>query len=378
MRLLSPAVAATVALIACADRTPDRITGSIELDRGVLLTGSGDTVDFTFPSSPILASNGAIVVDYVASTHGTLATFNADGSLALLFGRPGSGPGELGLNHGQPWLSGIGIGRSDSLFVGDSPNGRISVFSPPPATAFARSFKPPRLLSGFRVTPEGFLSAGLLVSPGFLPGTTARKPGEPFSMIYVPPRLLSWDTTVLAEFGSRFTTDGTMPTGASTLDSSGSLWVAKPDRYQIDLIGRDGKTVRTLSRTVAWFPIDTSKPAFPWVKPPPTQIHDLSTDTGVIWVLIRRAHRDWAKHRPLKTPELKPGMPISMFPTFRADEIYEGVLEALDVSTGKVLASREVGGDFRAFVGPATLYQQVEDSSGIISLQIWKAVLKRR
>lgn len=94
---------------------------------------------------------------------------------------------------------------------------------------------------------------------------------------------------------------------------------------------------------------------------------------GTLWVLIWRGSRDWAKHKPAKPPVLRPGMPMSAFSLYRANELFECVLEALDPNTGKVLASKELSGDYAGFVAPGLLLQEVEDDSGMITLNVWRA-----
>lgn len=368
-------------LAACSGTTPDagRLQ-DIELVQEVQLESSGDSLDFSLGSKPIIASNGSIVVGHVASARGMLATFAPDGTPAKIFGRPGQGPGEMGLVNGQQAFSGIGLGPGDSIFVGDGGNGRVLVFSPPPAAEFVRSFKQPFLLHSFATVPAGFMMGPSLVSPGFVPGTEPRKPGEPFSMIYMAPRVMSWDgQTILAEYGKRVNvSDSRIPIGAYTLADSGRIWGADPHAYRIDLIENGGKVLRSLRRDVPWFPVDTTDHGFPWEKPPRTAIHSLTMDGDRLWVLIRRAHRNWAKHSPVKPFVLKPGMPMTMMPTFRSDELFEGVIEVLDTRTGALLAAKEVSGDFFGFLSPGRLYQQVEDSSGLLSLRVWKTVLRKR
>lgn len=57
--------------------------------------------------------------------------------------------------------------------------------------------------------------------------------------------------------------------------------------------------------------------------------------------------------------------------------MYEGVLEVLDPVSGRLLGSQVVGGDMIRFIAPAKLYQIIEDSTGVVTLQIWNARFKR-
>lgn len=369
---------AVVAVSACSRETVVDSPARIELTRGIALRGSGDTVDLT-GSPPAIASNGAFFVSRVAAIHGTMATYDASGRLVRVFGRLGSGPGEVGGSRGLSMISGAGIGRGDSIYVADNGNGRMSVYSPPPGAEFVRSFPVGRSVMGVVPTADGLLAGPAVVSPVLLSDGKQTRTGIRPPMVGLPPRLLSWDAVPVAEFGPRFAqSQAREGMGAFAPADSGRIWYANGVRYEIKLVGRDGKTVRTLARNVSWFPVDTSNGGFPWVTPPPTSIRAMSQDReGLLWVLIDRANKDWAKHRPPSPPIMRPGMPVSMMPTIRLDEIWECVLEVLDPVTGALIASTELGGDVRRFVAPRTLYQQAEDSTGLITLQIWKAALKR-
>ena len=376
---MTVAVATLIVTMTCAREKPPRSLAEVTMTRGLTLAGSGDTLDLTRGSLLAIASSGAIAVAPVASTRGSVALYDAAGHLVRIFGRIGEGPGEFSMSMGQANISGLGFERGDTLVIGGG-RARVSFFSPPPEARFVRSYVPPPTLAFFTGTPIGLLASSYFT--GHRPGTTSRPVvrGGPIHGTVVPPRLFSWDGVPVADFGKVLddaTPDEMM--GVITLVDSSRVWRAAADRYQLDLIGRGGEALRRINRVVPWFQRDTTRPNFPWVKPPPTSIKAISVGPdGTLWVLISRANRNWAMHRTLPSPVLKPGMPPQMFPQYRMDELFECVIEVLDPVSGVAIASKELSGDFTGFVAPGIIVEYVEDSTGSFTIQLWNLGVRRR
>jgi hypothetical protein len=373
MRRVGIAWAAVAAIGACSSGRDSIPAGTIALTRTLAVAGSGDTVDLLRGGRPHIAPGGQYVVLPVASTRGSLAVYAADGRLDHVFAPRGQGPGEVGYFQGRPSITSIGFGPGDSLWIEDGSTTRVSIFSPLPAAHFARSFTASRLLLQFDVTSAGLLSSPFLGAPGFFGRTKAPARGATFSMVGVPARLFSWSGEQIADFGDLIDNAHEYDVfGPTILADSNHVWHGKRNKYEIDLIARGGAVERRIVRHAAWFPKDTSAPTFPWLKPSPPRMESISVGAdGVLWVLITRGSRDWAKRKPAKPPVLKPGMPMSAFPQYRANDLFEGVLEALDSKSGTVLASKELSGDYTGFVAPGMLLQEVEDDSGMITLHVW-------
>ena len=61
----------------------------------------------------------------------------------------------------------------------------------------------------------------------------------------------------------------------------------------------------------------------------------------------------------------------------RLSDLFEGVVEASDASTGRLLASIEVGGGMLGFAGGGILSEVVELASGETGIQLWTYSLQR-
>lgn len=165
MRRVALACMVATALGACSGARESNPTGTIALTKAFTMTGSGDTVDVMRGGYPHIAPGGKYLVLPVASTRGSLAVFTADGRLDHVFAPIGQGPGELNSFQGRAAISGIGFGPGDSLWIEDSNNMRVSIFSPVPFARFARSFTAPRMLNYFDVTSVGLLTSPFLSAP---------------------------------------------------------------------------------------------------------------------------------------------------------------------------------------------------------------------
>lgn len=340
--------------------------------------GSGDTVDLLGYAYAERATSGWLLVSGIASTRGHfLALYDSSGRLEKTFARGGQGPGELTLAQGQPNLSGAGFVQGDSILVADGWNSRVNVFAPPPDAHFVRSYTLKRT-GAFRVSTRGLLSGAFKGAPTFF-AHLVNADSARGQMVGIPPRLLSLDGEEIARFGDvTYDRPDREVFGALAPADSDRVWVGKGDRYVVELRERGGKVVRRLERSAPWFPVDTAKPAFPWVKPPPTVISAMAQEDSVLWVLISRASRHWAERRPKNPPAIKPGMPPRMMPQYSRGDLFEYVLEAIDARSGRLLTSRELDGDYRRFNGSGELVRAIEDGSGAFVLELSRLQLKRR
>jgi hypothetical protein len=361
-----------LALAACeAPSTPTE--SQIELTPGPEFAGSGDTLDL-LPHTGIerSRSGGWYLVKTVASARGLFAIYDSTGKPEAVFLPTGRGPGEVA----NPFhVAGAGFAPGDSILIGDGfgMKARISVFSPPPSPRFVRSFEGP---SGFSVTDFGLLVLPMVVNARYFPELADTGDAR---MVATPPRSVDWAGRELASFGKpKLTTDDRDVFGAMLPIDAAHVWVATRRKYEISLVGPAGTATRRIARDVPWFPVDTAKPGLPWLKRPPTRIVDLAADGDVLWVLISRAHRDWETRRPRDVPAPKPGMPLQMMFPYSAGVLFEGVIEAFDAQSGTFLGSRELTGDMRRFDRSGHLIETREDSTGTVTLKLWKPSLTRR
>jgi hypothetical protein len=347
-RWASAILAAAIAIQASCGGNDNqgRITGRIVLERGTVLARSGDTVDVTDNTALVAAGGGGFVAYRVASTAGSIASYDSSGRLRKLVGPKGSGPGEF------EDITSAGVGPGDSLFVGDMSSGRISVLAPPPDLHFVRAFAAEAQETSFKGTPEGRLS-----------GPSIGRAGPE------PLRLTTWDgrtTDVAADVPMT-------RAGAVAATPTGEIWLA--DRLEYELTLRSGgRVVRRITRAVDWFPPDTSPMAGPpWMGKGRTFITAIFVDReGLLWVLLKRKNPRWTGE-PVAP---KTSIAISGLPPLA--QIFEGVLEVLDPDSGALIDSRVVGGDMIAFLDDHRMYQNVEDeSTGVTHLQTWNIRLDR-
>jgi len=115
----------------------------------------------------------------------------------------------------------------------------------------------------------------------------------------------------------------------------------------------------------------------PWVTPPPPRVHAVSLGPdGLLWVLVRRAHRNWAENK--KKAGSIPRGPVSPRQLgVRISALFEGVLDVFDPASGTLLASRDVSGGVIGFARPGVLTEILEHETGAISIQLWDITVKR-
>jgi len=352
-------------------------SATIELTPVVALFGSGDTLDLlSYATVPRSRSGAWYLATRIASARGHVALFDSTGKATGIFVGTGRGPGEVEVSQLGPDIDGVGFGLGDTIVVGarQGLTSRVMLFSPPPRVRFVRSFD--ARIGSFSVTDSGFLSGAFMTSPAFEPDFA--RGDKSIRMVGVPPRAYAWDGSRIATYGSLSgNPDERDIFGPITPAGSGDIWFASFRRYRIDLVRPDGRHVRSISRNVAWFPEDTARPDFPWVKRPPTRVQALAVDDTVLWVLISRASRDWDKRRPRNPPVMRPGMPIQQMLPYARRDLFESVLEAFDVRSGRFMATKDLSGDFQAFNNAHQLIESREDSTGLVTLALSRPVLRR-
>jgi len=192
----------------------------------------------------------------------------------------------------------------------------------------------------------------------------------------VPPHLVAWDGTQLREYGADEPTadihDRLPPPG---LRDSAHVWVPYANAYVLELLGADGKVHQRIERRVPWFPADSGARAWGWADRPPPRIHAVIVGSdGLLWVLIRRGHRDWTPTAPAPRPtgpvEARRLMANNLA------EVFEGVLEVLDPRDGRLVASLEVSGGVLGFPAGDLLYEVQQDDVGRVSMRLWRLALR--
>ena len=110
------------------------------------------------------------------------------------------------------------------------------------------------------------------------------------------------------------------------------------------------------------------------IRPQPKLMAVREDRTGRLWTLVLVAHPRW---KPL-APRNKAGResPMSPEPDVNAiDTLIERIVEVIEPSTGRVLASRRLPGSYVDFVGPDAIFRRREAADGTIEVEIHRLAL---
>lgn len=355
MRRQTPIFALLLAFFGSAcegEAAPDSPTHDIELRSVATLSGVGDSIDLG-TGMPAVSASGWIVAPLDFPPSGAVGVFDSTGRFVRRIGRSGGGPGEFRT------VQSLGLGPGDSVWVIDEMF-RGHVFGPPPSAAFVRTVRFERANTG-RITRFGILSSGVYTLNGS-----------------VPAHLVNWQGALVREYGAAApTSDIHDRLGPAVLRDSATAWMPYANSYVLELLGADGTVHQRIERRVPWFPPDSGARTYAWQAPPPPRIHDVTVDRdGLLWVLIRRAHRDWKPQ--VVGPSVRPDQPVEprRLGAFNLSEIFEGVIEVLDSRDGRLVASLEVGGGMLGFPEADLLYEVQQDELGRVSTHVWRLALK--
>ena len=324
----------------------------IELRRGIAIRSVADSVDPG--AAPIeRSSNGYFAVRRLLPPTDGVAIYDSSGALVSLPGRRGPGPGEFD----RP-VNDIGFGPGDSLYVIET--GRLHVFSPPPLVTFVRT-----------VTTSIQIDA---VTPFGLRGGPSQWNGK-----VAPIRLFGWDGEESKTFSLPAEAGAEMYGSVVTHPNADEVWIGREWNYQIELIAADGTIRRRINRSVDWFPPNSRMTGMPWVVRPPPSIVSLHDDgEGQLWVLVRRAHRDWEKYKAglVQAPGNGPVVPQQLRGIDPA-QLFETVLDVFEIESGRFIASLEMNGHFVGFSHAGSLTEVSETETGEVTLQQWHVRLVR-
>ncbi|HET8770363.1 MAG TPA: hypothetical protein VFM71_05190 [Gemmatimonadaceae bacterium] len=304
--------------------------------------------------TPVASSAGYIATFLVSSPSGGVAIFDSTGKLTAAFARQGSGPGEFSQ------VVSIGFGSGDSLVVVDS-YFRVHFFAPPPDLRFVRTAIMTRPVVG-APSPQGVLAPAFVQNGAVL-----------------PPMLVGWDGRVIRTYGRRKEqSDAASAMGAVDAIGIDSIWSASGDTYHLALVDGDGQVRQIITREVEWFPSTPGPVGFSWEVRPNPRIADLSYDPdGYLWVLIRRAHRNW---KPTANAPRTSDGPVRLHQLRRIDEVerFEYVLEVFSLPEGDLLASADLEGSYSGFASTTVLAGREWADDGSMRITLNRISLERR
>jgi hypothetical protein len=283
--------------------------------------------------------------------------FDTTGQLDTTFGRKGEGPGEFG--------GGIPIivrSRGDSIVVYDGGNDRLA--------AFSGEFEPGWTAADITTFGGGSLVA--LRDGGFV---RSGESGRGANRSRAPLHLLDTEGRLVRSFGADSadpTAPGTMyPTLAATSD--GQVWAANRSRYRLILWSTDGTPIRTIERSVEWFPSRASSAAVTPDQAPVPAIDAIHLDDeGRLWVFIEVGAPDWSDG----LGPAEDGAHGIRYPVTDPELVYETVIEVLDATTGELLASTRVPQRIGIVVDDGLAASDFEDSTGVPRVQLMRLTLR--
>jgi hypothetical protein len=322
---------------------------ALELVTVATLRGVGDSV-LLASRLPAVDGRGTVAA-FLHLPEGTVGLFDSTGAFRGRLGRPGTGPGEF--RDART----LGFGRGDSLWVTDRAFW-AHLFAVHPTSRFVRTIQFPQRPTG-QVTPHGFLSAGVVGATGLL-----------------GPHLATWDGTLRWQFGERAAMRhiGDRMQPVALLDST-RVWTVREGEYVLELLGRDGTKHHEIGRRVPWFTGAPDRdPAEGGIAPHVTALR--LDPAGRLMVLIRRGN-------PTRPPLARPSPPSPIeraAPVAQPDlaEAFEGVLEVLDPTDGRLLASRVVSGNVLGFPAPDLVAEAAFDAQGSVTLYLKRVTLQPR
>ena len=221
-----------------ANRTVDRygLDGSYQME-------FGGPSRYTYPSYPAVASDGRVFV--ADSRSHRISVVNANtGAEIFRFGTQGAGTTQFRTPRGIAFCHGCGAAGADLLFVADSGNARVQVWSVAQGGTTAASVSYLRTLGGpgSAETP----APGTFGPKGNLRGIAV---DEANGWVYVVDATNGFTSkfaisgTYLTRFGGKGTGKGRFPSGGRgvTVDTQGRVWVADLGQFRVHIFSSSGQ-----------------------------------------------------------------------------------------------------------------------------------------
>lgn len=284
--------------------------------------------------------------------------FDSAGRFLQTFGREGSGPGEY------RYVNTVIVGRGDTLHVFDERLRRWTVVGPDYKHARTVPTQVP-VRTGMELAP-----GNLVVSADY---RTRASAGLPLHRL--------GENGLHASFGGLGSLDPI--TGRPRPEalvrqfiqaSDTTFWTAHGDRYTLQLWTSDGTLLRTLSRQAAWFLPAAAGTLEAAIRP--VTIGLQSDSSGLLWLLVQIRDREFGAIAEWG-PEGAPGVRSVNSRTGRFFDLYDSMIEVIDIAKGDVIASRRIEDLAVGFAGPGRVVLYHEDAHGRGRLQVNRYAIDR-
>lgn len=295
---------------------------------------------------------------------GSVLRYGADGRLDGLIGRAGEGPGEFRL------VGAMVVGVGDSLHVFDRGWSNRSTFAP----------------SGEYVSSTPLIPMGVDHLAYFSDGTmVVAGSSQTSSLVGYPAVVLRPDGQWQRPIGAVSPLVGT---GQSTRDDSRSMgpgrdrtiWLAHFNRYRLEQWDLEGRLIRVLDRDAEWFQPwpGTAQLGSGLYEPPRPSLREVwQDDDGVVWTVTFVADAEW---QPREDPgATAPGAEGGGVPEMdERDQIYDAIIEAIEPTTGSLLASTRVPYYLPRLAVPGLLIGRSGDGTGMVFVDFYEPRLLGR
>jgi hypothetical protein len=323
---------------------------TIELDPIVVL-GLRDTLLPDWPQAVVVDSRDHYYLA-VPNRQEMPLVFGPDGGFRARIGKPGDGPGELRL------ASFLAVGAGDTLYVHDRAS-RLVVFGPD--GGFVRQAPFPASGWGIEYLGNGTI---LLNATVFETGAV----GRPFHQF-------SQQGTFLSSFGDSIGGPRQSP-GFRAIhriwsDGEGGFWAARAFGNYLLEHWRAAALLNRLQVERPWFVAAPSGVESPDLDALDQVVGGSVDSAGRLWVYLNVADpmRRTAGTEAATSPEGTVRIPTNW------DAYFDTVIEAFDVGTGRLLASRRLDERFRHALGGDRLARVAEDEQGRIIVSVFRVRL---
>ncbi len=339
-------------------------TCSIELTPDVLLGTDGESV-IGYAWDIQRLSDGRFTMAFQnISAWAEFTVFSADGSEYQRVGREGEGPGD--------YAHVVGVREhAGELHVFDNLNRRMTVLDP--GFNVVRTSAVPCLnCNGFDMAmlPDGRMAINYFMPGGSLEEALSADSGFVVHILGPGGEPLHSVDEIPASSPMNPAQD---PNRYLDIAPDGSLLSLHLTSYRIDRWDpATGELLQTFARGADWFPDGQSysHSARPG-RPPTTGTRAMHVDeAGRLWVQIGRPAPDWEDHLERTPSDMDP----KMGPWMYGPGSTEGVIEVLDLESGRVLVSQVLDHDLLGGWGKlfAPGWLAVYDEEGIPQYRMWR------
>lgn len=284
---------------------------------------------------------------------GEIFVYNRDGRFIRSVDRRGAGPGEF---DRIDWLH---ASRGDSLYVFDRSNVRLTLLSPSLEVVRMGRFHG-------TATDAVTLTSGRLVVSARIPTPES---------VGLPLHLLDSDESVKRSFGSErefYRSDMVFSIQRRlTPAADDRFWAGHRTAYVLELWDANGTKHQTLQRTVDWFRPYLRTLQTTEQQPPQPSMNSVHLDkNGLLWVIVQIADQDYTRAiERVSTPE---GLGTRFLDVHK---VYDTVMEVIDPSSGRLVATQRFDADYGAFVADNLAVSLSEDEHGLLYMHLWHVSL---